>query len=610
MIRKLIQKKKSKAAFSAALALLTALSLSSGTLLATDTEAPAAEPQPAAENALAEAAPPASTPAASSSTATAASEPTVTTQQTPPPSAAPTTTSTVELPTTQPKPAAPGATGAPTTVGPQLPLAITAAVGNATQPSSTQATTLLDRVKAGDIVKVQFQVTNPSATALNQVKAEPVRPEQPGQPNPADAVFVPSTLMTSNAVVFAIQPGESVNLQFDLLATKDLTAGIYPVQIRLCAEGYAPSIISSQVVIQPAGASNSLPGGTLPGLPAEPGYDGSGVFDFGSSYSSMGASLGAGAGSDSGQAGNNKPKLIISNYKLNPDMPEAGKDFTLDLTFTNTNRKKAVNNIKITLNGGEGASTAPASAAQAGSGSAGGSVFSPVNSSNTFFIDQIDAEGEAEKTVTMRVVPNATAQNYTMSILFEYEDKDGNEFKATEIIGIPVVQRAKMETGNIDVSAGMVGSPMPIDIDFYNTGKDVLSTFMVSLEGSGFTAENARYYIGNFSPGQSDHFSATVTPEQAGQLKGDVVFTYEDSAGQKHRETVPFNAEITDAAQMMGPDGTPMSGTQGAPATTQPFTASPFFYVVLAIAAAAIAAVVVILTKQKRKSKKDLTLHD
>ena len=101
----------------------------------------------------------------------------------------------------------------------------------------------------------------------------------------------------------------------------------------------------------------------------------------------------------------------------------------------------------------------------------------------------------------MRVVPNATAQNYTMSILFEYEDKDGNEFKATEIIGISVVQRAKMETGNIDVSAGMVGSPMPIDIDFYNTGKDVLSTFMVSLEGSGFTAENARYYIGNFSPG-------------------------------------------------------------------------------------------------------------
>ncbi|MDY3986518.1 MAG: hypothetical protein SOY75_01075, partial [Peptoniphilaceae bacterium] len=203
----------------------------------------------------------------------------------------------------------------------------------------------------------------------------------------------------------------------------------------------------------------------------------------------------------------NKPKLIISNYKLTPEMPKAGEEFTMNLTFYNTNSVKSVRNIKISLNGSEIGQTAEGK-------STSGSVFSPVNSSNTFYIKKIMPGKTNEKEIKLKTVPNAVAQNYTMNISFEYEDIEGNEFTATEVIGIPVVQTSEVLLGEARVGGEMgsenlqAGAPIPIDLDFYNTGKDTLTNFMVTIEGQGFRIEESpRYFVGNFAPGSSDHYS-------------------------------------------------------------------------------------------------------
>ncbi len=244
--------------------------------------------------------------------------------------------------------------------------------------------------------------------------------------------------------------------------------------------------------------------------------------------------VGGGTGGVSVQ---NKPKLIISNYKLNPEMPKAGEEFTMSLTFYNTNDDKSVRNIKISLNGQErtsGAQGQPAS----------GSVFTPVNSSNTFFIDYIAPDEADSKTITLKAVPNATAQNYTMTVKFEYEDSDGNEFTAEEIIGIPVVQKAEILTGQIQKLTGAVGMPVPLELDFYNTGKDSLTNMMVTLEGDGFTTENQRYFVGNFAPGASDKFSSEIVATSPGNINGKVVITFEDSTGAVNKKEVPFEVEV------------------------------------------------------------------
>lgn len=78
-----------------------------------------------------------------------------------------------------------------------------------------------------------------------------------------------------------------------------------------------------------------------------------------------------------------EPKVIINKYVLEPSKILAGNTVTLRLYLENTNAE-AVNNISLKL-------TVPTSESNSATGTtvSGGTVFSPVNSSNTFFIDTI-----------------------------------------------------------------------------------------------------------------------------------------------------------------------------------------------------------------------------
>lgn len=250
------------------------------------------------------------------------------------------------------------------------------------------------------------------------------------------------------------------------------------------------------------------------------------------------SSTGSDTGSEtSNPSVKNKPKLIIDNYSLQPKMVEAGKEFTLNMSFYNTNSTYSVRNIKISLNNETGGSGTNGE-------NVGGSVFIPVGSSNTFYINSIAPGKTASKSIKMSVVPNAQAQNYVITANFEYEDKNGNEFTANEIIGIPVVQQAKVSFGEITANPGMAGEPATIDMDFFNTGKDTLSNFMVTVQGDGFSVDNGgNYFVGNFAPGASDHFSSTIIPTESGNIKGKLVITYEDSTGETHTEEKDFSME-------------------------------------------------------------------
>lgn len=243
----------------------------------------------------------------------------------------------------------------------------------------------------------------------------------------------------------------------------------------------------------------------------------------------------------------NKPKLIINNYSLEPAMAKAGQEFTMKLSFYNTNSDYSVRNIKIYLTSDSGA---PTVTGQSGSGS----VFTPVNSSNTFYISRINPEETASKSITMSVIPNATAQNYVMTAHFEYEDRNGNQYTAQELIGIPVVQEARLDSAEVQLGGEMMaGNGTPVDLDFYNTGKDTLTNLMVSVEGN-FTADTPKLFIGNFAPGSSEHFNSQITPNEAGPVNGKIVFTYEDSTGKEQRVEKEFTGQAGEGQMGMGPD--------------------------------------------------------
>ena len=80
---------------------------------------------------------------------------------------------------------------------------------------------------------------------------------------------------------------------------------------------------------------------------------------------------------------------------------------------------------------------------------------------------------------------------------------------------------------------------------------------MVKLEGD-FQTENGSYYVGNFNNGNSEFFEGMVIPNEAGELKGAVVFTYEDSSGEEQEVREEFTLNVAEMPPMNeNPDDMP-----------------------------------------------------
>lgn len=249
----------------------------------------------------------------------------------------------------------------------------------------------------------------------------------------------------------------------------------------------------------------------------------------------------------------NQPKIMISYYQLNPQIPQAGKSFDLSFGLYNTNSKNTIYNLKATIEQNLGAQ--PQNSGGNNAMVSDGSVFSPVNQSNSFYVAALYPWNTANKHITMNVLPNAVAGNYVINLAIEYEDADGNQYKTTEAIGIPVVQRAGVTMSELKSDELMVGNPTEMSINIYNTGKDNLNTFMCDVIGKGIKIENDRKFIGNFNTGTQETFSFTATPTRAGEIEGQIMLSYEDSTGKVHTQTKDFKKEAMEGMpEDMGAD--------------------------------------------------------
>lgn len=244
-----------------------------------------------------------------------------------------------------------------------------------------------------------------------------------------------------------------------------------------------------------------------------------------------------------------EPKVIIKQYQVNPTKVLAGNDVTLSLYIENTN-SLPVKNVSIQLD-------VPTETSSTGGTVSSGTVFSPINSSNTFYIDRIDGKDVVVKTINMSVGPDALAKTYIVPVNISYEGTDGTKYTASDNVNIPVSQESKVDIINTNVQAnGNVGEPLSITMEFVNVGKVSLTNFKVSLDGDVPGKNDNVYYIGTFNVGDSDEYSAMIYPEVEGILTGNIRISYMDGNNQEVIIDKPFSSEIgpaIDYSAMMDP---------------------------------------------------------
>jgi len=290
----------------------------------------------------------------------------------------------------------------------------------------------------------------------------------------------------------------------------------------------------------------------------------------------------------------NVPKIIVGSYSYEPQQVKAGERFTLYMSFRNTHSSKTIRNIKGSFNVEEKSNET-------------GNVFTPVDSSNTFFIDEIRPRDSYDWAVNLYTIPDALSKTYTVIISFEYEDEYGNPYTAQEIIGIPVYQPSRFEVSEIFLPSEVyMGQPVYISFSLYNMGKTDLYNVKMSVQGD-FAADPMSNYFGNFTPGYMEWCEINLIPMQPGMGMGKIVVEYETTSG----EIMTYEKEFAmNVLEMPAYDpGFPVDGPFPMDPGMEPgnegggFFSSVWFYIILGVVVAAGIAITIIAVRKRKKNK-------
>ena len=283
--------------------------------------------------------------------------------------------------------------------------------------------------------------------------------------------------------------------------------------------------------------------------------------------------------------GNSKtPQLIVEKYSYGGSSVQAGNNVNVSLTLFNTSTTRDLNNIKITLTSDDG-------------------TFIPYNSSNSFYIPSIAKNSRTTKNITLTVKPDAVQKTTGINLAMSYEDGSGNAFTAEDIISIPVMQKTKLVVDDIIAPPDIyAGQPMSVSIQFYNMGKTTLSNLKVTAEGNFTPSDSTNYFVGNMEAGKNDYYDFGFTPNEAGTMKGNIIFSYEDQAGNQQTLLKEFSFQVLETPPAPVDPGIPPETTGG--------SKLPWIIAGIIAALLAIGGFIFWRIKVKKRKAKELDLLD
>lgn len=403
--------------------------------------------------------------------------------------------------------------------------------------------TSMATVTASDIFDVSVTVKNTGTVNAEQIKVS------------ADGTDALLPVTQNLFIVSKLAPGESRTLNFKFQPSPDAKRGSVPIVIKVeSADGSGNNAAISQAVSVFVDADSS----------------------------------------SSSDPNKNVPKIIVESYSYEPQQVKAGEQFTLFMSFRNTHSSKTIRNIKGSFNVEEKSNET-------------GNVFTPVDCSNTFFIDEIRPRDTYDWTLNLYTIPDAQSKTYTVNIAFEYEDERGNPYTAQEIIGIPVYQPSRFEISDIYLpSEAYIGEPVYINFSLYNMGKTDLYNVKMTFQSDDFTADPMSSYFGNFTSGYQEYCELNLIPMNPGLGKGKILVEYETTSGEHMSYEKEFSLNVVEMPSM--DPGFPVDGGFPDPGMEAgeeggSFFGSVWFFVIIGVVVAGVVVAIIIVARKRKKNK-------
>ena len=234
-----------------------------------------------------------------------------------------------------------------------------------------------------------------------------------------------------------------------------------------------------------------------------------------------------------------QPYVIISSYSYGKGDLVAGETRNITMTFRNTSKTMAVENMMVTMSLPD--------------------AMMLTSSSNSFYIESLAAEGTITKTVNVTVKSNAAAQSHSMTVDFTYDYLDNGirrNAKTTESISMPVLQVDRFTVTGIDLPQEIfMGEENNLSVNFVNKSRTEIYNLSAKLNCEGISNNGEEQYLGNLASGTTSSADFYITGNEKGELVGEVIITYEDTNMNQRTVSVPFTTKVVSHEDVWGPQG-------------------------------------------------------
>lgn len=286
-----------------------------------------------------------------------------------------------------------------------------------------------------------------------------------------------------------------------------------------------------------------------------------------------------------------QPYVIISSYSYGKGDLVAGETRNITMTFRNTSKTMAVENMMVTM-------TLP-------------DAMMLTSSSNSFYIESLAAEGTITKTVNVTVKPTAAAQSHSMTVDFTYDYLDNGvrrNAKTTETISMPVLHVDRFTVTGIDLPQQIfIGEENNLSVNFVNKSRTDIYNLSAKLNCEGLSNNGEEQYLGNLASGTTSSADFYITGNEKCELVGEVIITYEDTNMNQRTVSVPFTTQVTSYEDVWGPSNPSVDpGTDPGtdPGMEEP-AGFPWFWVIGGVVVVAAGVFVYLKLRKNKKESVD-----
>ena len=283
------------------------------------------------------------------------------------------------------------------------------------------------------------------------------------------------------------------------------------------------------------------------------------------------------------------PNSIVSRFNYGGGSVAAGSKFNLSFKFRNTSSTVNVENMVITVTGGEGLT---------------------INgSSNTFFYDKVKAGASKTVTVPMKVANTTadTAQDVSINFKYEYLDHKKRTSASSDVkISVPLYQPDRFEISKPVVPDYVEeGQEVAVTMNYINKSKTIMSNVEAVVDGD-VTTQTQVQTIGNVDAGKNGTIAFALTPNSTGEVDFTITVNYEDANGEAKTRVFPVTMDVQAAAPY--DPGTDDPGMDDPGEDSGGF---PWWIVIAAVVVVGIAALIILKKRKKAKAaKKEQELWD